>query len=155
MGALDLRLTDAKSYLRIQQALGQVLFQPPNVAGWPEHLAWIDSSSLMTRLRIPQAIIAQRELEIRNKPSFAGNEDAFPERAEGRVFEATVDWSGLLAQFPETPAGDQALRAYLLRLPRPLLSADQLRRIAPEDTPLGRMKARCMSLLCSPEFQFC
>ena len=33
---------------------GRCLFYPPNVAGWPGGKNWIDSSSLMFRLRIPQ-----------------------------------------------------------------------------------------------------
>ena len=37
-----------------QKILGQVLFFPPNVAGWPGGTSWIDSSSLMARLQIPR-----------------------------------------------------------------------------------------------------
>ena len=33
--------------LLYQRLLGQVLFYPPNVAGWPGGRNWIDSSSLM------------------------------------------------------------------------------------------------------------
>lgn len=155
MGVLDLQLTDPMGYLRIQRVLGQVLFQPPNVAGWPEHLAWIDSSSLMTRLGLPQAIISQNGLEIEAKASFAGNEDAFPSQPGKNRFDAHISWQKLLDQFPETEAGDQALRDFLLRLSRPLLSPQQISHLATEDTPLSRMQARCMSLLATPEYQFC
>lgn len=37
-----------------QKILGQVLFFPPNVAGWPGGRSWIDSSSLMARLQLPR-----------------------------------------------------------------------------------------------------
>ncbi|MEO5967043.1 MAG: DUF1800 domain-containing protein [Ferruginibacter sp.] len=37
-----------------QKILGQVLFFPPNVAGWPGGSSWIDSSTLMARLQIPR-----------------------------------------------------------------------------------------------------
>jgi uncharacterized protein (DUF1800 family) len=30
--------------------MGQVLFYPPNVAGWPAGTSWINSSTLLTRL---------------------------------------------------------------------------------------------------------
>jgi uncharacterized protein (DUF1800 family) len=36
--------------LQFQHTLGQVLFRPPNVAGWPGGRNWIDSSSLMYRM---------------------------------------------------------------------------------------------------------
>lgn len=42
-----------------QKNLGQVLLQPPNVAGWPGGLNWIDSNTLMLRLRLPSLIINQ------------------------------------------------------------------------------------------------
>jgi uncharacterized protein (DUF1800 family) len=43
--------------LEFQHALGQILFYPPNVAGWPGGRNWIDSSSLMYRLKIPSMIL--------------------------------------------------------------------------------------------------
>ncbi|ASU32570.1 DUF1800 domain-containing protein [Mucilaginibacter xinganensis] len=43
--------------LQFQKVLGQVLFYPPNVAGWPGGRNWIDSSSLMYRLKIPSTIL--------------------------------------------------------------------------------------------------
>lgn len=36
------------------QAMGQVLFDPPNVAGWPGGTAWIDSTSLLERRKFLQ-----------------------------------------------------------------------------------------------------
>ena len=43
--------------LQFEKVLGQVLFYPPNVAGWPGGRNWIDSSSLMYRLKIPSTLL--------------------------------------------------------------------------------------------------
>jgi len=43
--------------LQFQRVLGQVLFNPPNVAGWPGGRNWIDSSSLMFRMKIPSTLL--------------------------------------------------------------------------------------------------
>jgi len=43
--------------LEFQRTLGQILFYPPNVAGWPGGRNWIDSSSLMYRLKIPSLVL--------------------------------------------------------------------------------------------------
>jgi uncharacterized protein (DUF1800 family) len=51
---LPMQADNEESLLLIQRILGQLLFYPPNVAGWPGGKAWIDSSSLMMRMRIPQ-----------------------------------------------------------------------------------------------------
>ena len=44
---------DAKAYsaaATASAAMGQVLFYPPNVAGWPAGTSWINSSTLLTRI---------------------------------------------------------------------------------------------------------
>jgi uncharacterized protein (DUF1800 family) len=55
LAAQTLRATggDVKAYgaaVTASAAMGQVLFYPPNVAGWPAGTAWINSSTLLTRL---------------------------------------------------------------------------------------------------------
>ena len=53
---LPMQLENEKVQLLFEAALGQILFYPPNVAGWQGGTAWIDSSTLMLRLRIPQLL---------------------------------------------------------------------------------------------------
>ncbi len=64
---LPMQLENDQSQLLFQRALGQVLFYPPNVAGWPGGKSWIDSSSLMLRLRIPQILTANDAINIMPK----------------------------------------------------------------------------------------
>ncbi len=45
-------LTDVSDFL------GQILFQPPNVAGWPGHHSWISSSFLRTRWQVVYLYVA-------------------------------------------------------------------------------------------------
>ena len=44
---LPMKLENDEVAIIIQRLLGQILFYPPNVAGWPGGKNWIDSSSLM------------------------------------------------------------------------------------------------------------
>ncbi len=53
----DLKLPDTKSLLHIERYLDQVLFDPPNVAGWPGGRKWIDSSRMAFRLRLGSMIV--------------------------------------------------------------------------------------------------
>jgi uncharacterized protein (DUF1800 family) len=49
---------DERSYLLAAQAMapmGQVLFYPPNVAGWPGGTSWINSSTLLSRVNFGNA----------------------------------------------------------------------------------------------------
>ncbi len=62
-----MKLENEQVQLLIQRLLGQILFYPPNVAGWPGGKNWIDSSSLMFRLRIPQLIYDNDEVTLSSK----------------------------------------------------------------------------------------
>lgn len=53
---LPMMIQNPKVMLVFNNALGQQPFYPPNVAGWAGGTSWIDSSSLMLRLKIPQLI---------------------------------------------------------------------------------------------------
>ncbi|HAP58261.1 MAG TPA: DUF1800 domain-containing protein, partial [Cytophagales bacterium] len=47
----------------VQRLLGQMLYNPPNVAGWPGGRAWIDTATLPLRLKLPSAILNQGIIE--------------------------------------------------------------------------------------------
>lgn len=64
---LPLEMENENAQLLFQKVLGQVLFYPPNVAGWPGGKNWIDSSTLMVRLQIPQVLTANDSISIRPK----------------------------------------------------------------------------------------
>ncbi|MEO7446613.1 MAG: DUF1800 domain-containing protein [Ferruginibacter sp.] len=64
---LPMELDNDNAQLLFQKVLGQILFYPPNVAGWPGGKNWIDSSTLMVRLQIPQVLAAKESLTIKPK----------------------------------------------------------------------------------------
>ncbi|NND32721.1 MAG: DUF1800 family protein, partial [Saprospiraceae bacterium] len=47
----------------LQRALGQVMFDPPNVAGWPGGRAWINNSTLMLRLNLAEYLIDNQRFD--------------------------------------------------------------------------------------------
>ena len=51
--------------LKLQKALGQMLFYPPNVAGWTGGRNWIDSSTLLLRLKTPSLILNGGKIDIK------------------------------------------------------------------------------------------
>src|SRR5690606_21155468 len=64
---LPMQLQNEDSLLLLQRLLGQVLFYPPNVAGWPGGKSWIDSSSLMMRMRLPMLINDMDDFNVKLK----------------------------------------------------------------------------------------
>lgn len=64
MRILPMQIGNMESLLAYQKLLGQVLFSPPNVAGWPMGKSWIDSSSLLLRMQLPQIMSGLRPLDL-------------------------------------------------------------------------------------------
>lgn len=58
---------NTESILFMERALNQILLNPPNVAGWKGGTAWIDSSSLMLRMKLPQYLFYDAELNFSAK----------------------------------------------------------------------------------------
>ncbi len=54
--------TDAIGLPQLLSRMGQSLFDPPNVAGWPGGAAWINSSTLLERVNFANRIAADRRI---------------------------------------------------------------------------------------------
>jgi uncharacterized protein (DUF1800 family) len=64
---LPVRQYEKKALLRMQRALGQVLFIPPNVGGWPYGKEWINSTSIVYRMQLPYTMLNLQKNKKRNK----------------------------------------------------------------------------------------
>ena len=56
------------SYL--QKMMGQILLYPVNVAGWKGDRYWIDSNSLMFRLKLPSVLLNNANISLMPKGEF-------------------------------------------------------------------------------------
>ena len=152
MKTLDLDLENERSILFLQKALGQVLFDPPNVAGWPGDKNWIDNATLMLRLNLAQSIVGATAFNFREK---AGLEDR--ERTmKRRKIEAKSNIQPLirLAKGDSNTEDIEDLAAYLL-LAETKIKPELIERYSPvknEEAALTLYSLRIMSL---PEYQMC
>ncbi len=64
--AIDLKF-DGNSFLFIQKRIDQILFHPPNVAGWPIGKEWISSSNLYSRLQLSHFLTSRNSLAFENE----------------------------------------------------------------------------------------
>ena len=104
---LEIDPSDEKGLLFLQKALGQTLFFPPNVAGWPEGKAWIDGSSLLTRLRFPMGLGSGGEFTLQPKVAFAGNEEFLSKFEKRKGLSIQVDWDRLYAKLKQIPSANR------------------------------------------------
>ena len=93
--------------ISLQSSLGQYLFNPPNVAGWPGGKTWIDSSSLMLRMKIPSLVLNDGQIDFSGKADpedeavIALNKPANAKPKPKSYVDAQSDWSKFLAQLPK------------------------------------------------------
>jgi uncharacterized protein (DUF1800 family) len=135
--------------LQFQKVLGQVLLYPPNVAGWPGGRNWIDSSSLMYRIKIPSTLLNGGIIDFTGKAdpedeAFLANAKVMKEAASTRV-QAQANWNKFLGNIPKE-LNKTSLAQFMLQ---PTLSKALLKSI----TQATDTKSLVIELVSSPEYQ--
>ncbi len=149
--------------IQLQRILGQTLFTPPNVAGWPGGKNWINSSSLVVRMRLPEALFASRELDLSAKdhdPEMGehmnnGTNDMAENAPHYKVGKITADWSSYLANWTKQKQEDipAELAGFLLTVP---VSDNQLKdalSFADHANNEDYIKSYTILLMGLPEYQ--
>ena len=158
---LPMEMQNDQSQLLLQRVLGQILFYPPNVAGWPGGKNWIDSSSLMIRLRIPQIITANEALDIRPKTdddATMGMMEASMKKMQDTVRggTATIDWSSVNKVFEKIPREDllQKISDTVLQT-KSQVSDKVLDKYLNSASRENYVKSVIVNLMSTPEYQLC
>ena len=158
---LPMQLENNQSQLLFQRALGQVLFYPPNVAGWPGGKNWIDSSSLMLRLRIPQILSANDALDIRPK---ADDDVQMGQMMEGikkmkdavKGGTATIDWTAVNNIFEKVQRDKllEKIESTILQT-KNKVSNTVLDKYVNSASRENFIKSAVVNLMSTPEYQLC
>jgi uncharacterized protein (DUF1800 family) len=102
---LPIEFENEEVQLLYQRLLGQVLFYPPNVAGWPGGKSWIDSSTLMYRLKIPRMLHDNSDDATAPKQDddimMGQMEEKRKRNVAGKV-NVTINWKAVLSRFDNT-----------------------------------------------------
>ncbi|PJJ75086.1 uncharacterized protein (DUF1800 family) [Thermoflavifilum aggregans] len=163
-------------WLLFQRSLEQVLFYPPNVGGWPGGKSWIDSSSLMLRLRLPQVLYAGSVWNIRPKamPDEIMDEDLQMQPATGSAEEqqrvrdyimhaigsrmqATVQWDDYLQQFhdvAEAQLGVEIAQLLFVNTPQHV-DMNRLSEYVDHSSRERFIQSLTIQLMSTPEYQVC
>jgi uncharacterized protein (DUF1800 family) len=135
--------------LQFQKVLGQVLLYPPNVAGWPGGRNWIDSSSLMYRIKIPSTLLNGGMIDFAGKAdpedeAFLATARVMKEATSVRV-QAQADWNKFLGNIP-IGLSKISLAQFMLQ---PKLSNALVKSVAQAKDN----RALVIELVSSPEYQ--
>lgn len=145
-----------------QVQLGQVLFMPPNVAGWDWGKAWINTNTLLTRYNIAGSLIKGSSLKMgkdgerieamidrmNRRKNMAGAKsapdfDKLASHEERKDTEALVDM--LIVRFFNMPIPEKARKSFITY-------AESKNATGFTDNELGEL---CHLMLSTPYYQLC
>ncbi len=168
---LPIELKNEEAQLLFQRALGQILFYPPNVAGWPGGQNWIDSSALMLRLRLPQIFTGEEVLAVNVKADDdqqmgMGDRGKQMEQVKGMQemgvgkrmkLMVNIDWPTYTNKFStvERPALYNALVATLLTAGQQNNTKQLVERLADKSGRDAYIRTVTVALMSTPEYQMC
>jgi uncharacterized protein (DUF1800 family) len=158
---LPMKLENEEGLLLLQRLLGQILFYPPNVAGWPGGRTWIDSSTLMMRMRIPQLINDRDEFNIKPKTDddqMVGRDDEIKTKTgkATRPINAEIDWSKYVEYYNRVPRGELVndIAGNLLQTKK-AVSADIINEYSDASDKESFIKTATIQIMSTPEYQLC
>lgn len=162
---LPMELDNDQAQLLFQKVLGQILFYPPNVAGWPGGRTWIDSSTLMVRLQIPQVLAAKEALTIKAKNDDDVNMGQVMEEQmrinKNKMYtnkgaSAAIDWQPVNKIFEKTKREQlgQKIADTVLQSPG-RLNVNLLNKYVSSESRESFIKTTVIQLMTTPEYQLC
>ena len=165
---LLMKLENEEVQLLVQRLLGQILFYPPNVAGWPGGKNWIDSSSLMFRMRLPQLIHDDKAINLAPKSDddqMMGMNDEAKVKMKSKMnanqmmkqqIKANIDWESYTEKFKQVPK-DKLLAQItqtILQVPSGI-SQKVIEQNCDLSSRENFIKTATISIMATPDYQLC
>lgn len=134
----------------LQKMMGQVLLYPNNVSGWLGDKNWIDSNTLMFRLKLSAVLLNNAVINLEEKGEFEDTFEKYYKNAKKRntYIKTTKNWD-------EFDKGYQELSPKELTdlLIQPKIDQDTLELL--EDLQIKSNRNFCIQLMSIPEYQLC
>ena len=155
---IPMELQKPEAQLLFQRVLGQVLFYPPNVAGWPGGKNWIDSSALMFRMRLTQILTNAEAFLIKPKDdddTMMGMEGV-DKNPKANQLQTTVAWDSVIKVFDNTSRENlsQKVNDIVLQT-KNSVNPNVLKRYVDNTSREGFIKSTMIELMSTPEYQLC
>lgn len=148
MKMFEIRFRDEQALTFLQRSMGQILLDPPNVAGWPGARNWINNATLMIRLNLVDYLLNQQRFDMEPVTSL---EAAGPANV---IQKLAVDdqMNPMLTLFSGTPneALEESYKQVMLaRVGNQILTKNKERK------QLDYRRTLMMRITSLPEFQLC
>uniref|UniRef100_UPI0040480482 DUF1800 domain-containing protein n=1 Tax=Mariniflexile sp. TaxID=1979402 RepID=UPI0040480482 len=139
-----------KQLLYLQKLMGQILLNPPNVAGWKGDKNWIDSNTLMFRLKLPSILLNNAVINLEEKGEF---EDSFEDyykiqKKKDTYIKTTKSWDAFETQYGKL--SPEELKTFLI-----VSVIDEDTDAFLSNLKIANNRDFCVQLMSIPEYQLC
>lgn len=162
---LPMELENPEIQLLLQKALGQVLFYPPNVAGWPGGKTWIDSSSLMIRLQIPRLFKEDETFALNTKTDDdqqMGMREVYKNQVQSTMgnkykIKAKIHWEEFIAKYTDVKRENlfNQLKQNILQTTLQEINENTIESSVDKQSRETYIKTATIALMSTPEYQLC
>jgi len=132
----------------LQKMMGQTLLYPVNVAGWKGDRYWIDSNSLVFRLKLPALVFNNAKISLMSKGEF---EDTFNDFYKEKKQRFSVDEND--HAYFETHYSNLSFNELSDALVVPRIDADTIKMLKAYQSQNSFQY--CIQLMSIPEYQLC
>lgn len=134
----------------IQKGLGQVLLFPPNVAGWKGGKNWIDSNTILLRMRYASVLLNSTHIPVKKKGDFGDPLGQLVKRKGKKLnyFKVDADWATFNSSFKKIKTKD--LQDYLI-----VSEINKGTKSYLDSLSKSSMQDYCIQLMSIPEYQMC
>ena len=162
MRVFNIDFVNEKPLFAIQKILGQILLYPPNVAGWAGGRNWIDTSSLIFRMKLGETLIKSSDLIFEFKddkvPHLIGEDMMKLSKQEKQIFKnvkTTVDWKSFIDYFSGFDMDDiyDNMTEYLIQVNKSNLDKKLILKYADNSGKSSFIESLTLKLISIPEFQ--
>ncbi|WP_299526199.1 DUF1800 family protein, partial [Winogradskyella sp.] len=134
----------------IQKLLGQMLLDPPNVAGWKGDKAWIDANTIMTRLKLPSLLLNNALISLKEYGDFNDRfRKQYFKRSKAKLpFKTLPDWDSFSKNFKSITT--ENLVGIIIQGTINKGTSDYLKTLSKSSK-----RDYCVQLMSLPEYQMC
>ena len=134
----------------LQKMMGQVLLYPENVSGWKGGKNWIDSNTLMFRMKLASLILNDAVINLEEKGAF---EDSFnkyynKERKRNKYIKTIKNWDFFTKNHLNLKPNE--LRDLLI-----ISNLDKDTAVLLDELRVDSNKDYCIQIMSIPEYQLC
>lgn len=154
MKAFNITFSSNKSPLAVQKILGQILLNPPNVAGWKGGKNWIDSSSLLFRMNLAEYFFKSSDIELNYKDELEDNAQI---KKILKQLDANINLNNFSAYFGSIEKGKQIeeISYYILGTVPDNNNIELAKQYSDNSGSEKFIESFALKLTSLPEFQLC